>query len=82
MSNLISDSELRNLEKVIATEVCPYCGKSCEPSIAFSQRLNVDRSSGVVSVGVNNCCCEDRKRDIVNFLMQIASKRRMPKFPF
>ena len=82
MSNLIPTSELRNLEKVIAAEVCPYCGKSCEPSISFSQRLNVDRSSGVISVGVNNCCCEERKRDIVSFLTNIANRRRIPNFPF
>lgn len=82
MSNLIPNSELRNLEKVIAAEVCPYCGKSCEPSIAFSQHLNIDNSSGVYSWAVNNCCCEERKNDIINFLVNIANRRRMPNFPF
>lgn len=82
MENLILESELRHLEKVVAAETCPHCGKSCEPSIAFSQRMNIDNSSGVYSCAVNNCCCEERKSDIINFLKNIANRRRMPKFPF
>ena len=82
MENLISESELRYLEKVIASETCPHCGKSCAPSIAFSHRLNIDRSSGVYMWSVNNCCCEERKRDIIDFLTNIANRRRMPRFPF
>lgn len=82
MINLISDSELRSLEKTIAAEVCPHCGKSCEPSIAFSQRPNINPSSGVYVWSVSNCCCEERKRDIVNFLMSIAERRMRPNLPF
>lgn len=79
--DLVSPSELRRFEQVLAKEVCPFCGKTCSPSISFAQRSNIDKSSGVWKVSVINCCCEGRKQRIIDFLTHIASIRRVPKWP-